>query len=315
MLIKLSGFGKEFEAEIEQNLIKHHIFLTKREDFQFEVIVDPEIKHVKDRSKTILALVEPQVVRPDLYLSKTLKSFAGVFPLSYYRARRMNLNEWFDFPVNLPVYKKNNRARIENFAIVNEHKFSGSKRSQYGLRREVIKYFEKNLPNHLSLYGVEWQKGKLIELRRRLFVLKQSINSPEFSPREALSDLWHSYSVLSGHMHEDCEELQKFKFSIVIENDIDYVSEKIWKSLYAGVIPIYIGPDLSNDPELKDLVGVTEPNLDAVVERINQVKNLDLISLRKKVDAFLTNINSTKYGFKQSSTHFANSLISLINRM
>jgi hypothetical protein len=314
MNIKLSGFEQVFEREIEKNLVKHNVFLTKHDDFAFEVIVDPDIKHIKDRSKTILALVEPQVVRPDLYLSKTLKSFAAVFPLSYYRAQRLNLEEWFDFPVHLPTYIKDNRPRTENFAIVNEHKFSASMRSQYGLRRDVIKYFEQNEENQLSLYGVEWERGKLIELRRRIFAIRQSINSPEFSPCEALTDLWHSYKFLSGHMHGDCEELQKFKFSIVIENDTDYVSEKIWKSLYAGVVPVYIGPDLSKDAELKNLIGVTEPNLAAVVGRINEVKNLDLPTLRKKIESFLNNIESTKYGLKQTSTHFANSLLSLINR-
>jgi len=315
MKIKITGFDQKFTHEIEKNLLKHHITLTSDGNFDFELLIDPDLNRIKNRSKTILALVEPQAVRPDLYLNKTFKSVAGIFPLSYYRARRLNLEEWFDFPVHLPTYTKDHRPRTENYAIVNEHKFSASSRSQYGLRRKVIRYFEENQASQLSLYGVEWKKGKLIELRRRLFALKQSINSPEFSPCEAFTDLWHSYSVLSGHMHEDCEELQKFKFSIVIENDIDYVSEKIWKSLYAGVFPIYIGPDLSNDSELKDLVGVTEPNLEAILERINEVRNLDMLSSRKKIDTFLTNIDSTKYGFKQTSKHFANSLSSLINRM
>jgi hypothetical protein len=315
MKIKMTGLGVDFSREIERNLIERGITLTKEDNFDYELIIDPDLKGIKNRSKTILMLAEPQTVRPDLYLSKNLESFAGVFPLSYYRACRLDLQEWFDLPVKLPIYKIDNRPRTEDFAIVNEHKFSASRRSQYGLRRNVIRYFEKNQASQLSLFGVEWKKGKLIELRRRLFALKQSFNSPEFKPREAFTDLWHSYSVLSGHMHEDCEDLQKFKFSIVIENDIDYVSEKIWKSLYAGVFPIYIGPDLSNDSELKDLVGVTEPNLEAIIERINEVKNLDLLSFRKKIDSLLTNIDSTKYGLKQTSTHFANSLISLINRM
>lgn len=315
MIIKLTGFGQEFEREIERNLEKQNVYLTKNDQFDFEVIIDPDLNHLENRSKTILALAEPQVVRPDLYHLKTFESVAGVFPLSSYRARRLNLKEWFDFPVKLPTYKKDNRSRTDNFAIVNEHKFSGSARSQYGLRREVIRYFEKELPNQLSVYGVEWQKGRLIELRRRLFALKQSINSPELRPREAFSDLWHHYTVLSGHMHEDCEELQKYNFSIVIENDTDYISEKIWKSLYAGAIPIYVGPDLSEDADLKTLAGVTKPNLESVIERINYVKNMDLIYLRNEIETFLTNIENTKYGLRHTASHFANSLISLINRM
>jgi hypothetical protein len=315
MIIKLTGFEREFTREIEKNLLNYDVKLTTEETFDFELKIDPDLNHVKNLSKTILVLSEPQVVRPDLYLSKTLKSVAGVFPLSYYRSRRLNLQEWFDYPVSLPTYKKDNKLRTDNFAIVNEHKFSGSRRSQYGLRREVIRYFEKNLPNQLSLYGAEWEKGKTTEIRRRLFALKQSLNSPEFSPREAFTDLWHSYTGLSGHMHQDCEELQKFKFSIVIENDTDYVSEKIWKSLYAGAIPIYIGPDLSNDAELKELVGDTKPNLESVLERIDEVKNMDLVYLREKIETFLTNLDYTKYGLKLTSNHFANSLISLIKRM
>lgn len=314
MRVKLTGFSQEFEREITRHLFQLDIGLSNNDTYDYEVVIDPKLNQIEFPHKTILALVEPQVVRPDLYQSQVFRKVAGVFPLSYYRAQRLELEYWFDFPVKLPRYIKDNRNRTKNIAIVNEHKFSGSARSQYGFRRSIIKYLEKNHPNELSLYGVEWQKGKVIELRRRIYALKQNLFTDEFNVNEVFSDLWHNYKLLSGHMHEDCEDLQSFNLSIVAENDLDYISEKVWKSLYAGAVPIYVGPDLSNDINLKDCVIMSKANLESVANCITTIDEKDLIRMRNNFNDFFSDIESTKYGLEATSTHFANSLHSLISR-
>jgi galactose mutarotase-like enzyme len=93
-------------------------------------------------------------------------------------------------------------------------------------------------------------KGKM-EYDSDLLPTGNMITDDRFSKglklNENFSDLWHNYSLVKGHMPENLENLQNYNYSIVIENDLDYISEKVWKSIYAGALPIYVGPNLDYD--------------------------------------------------------------------
>jgi hypothetical protein len=259
-----------------------------------------------------LVLVEPEVVRPDLYRSKVWRKFHAVLPLSRYRAERLNLKNWFDLPVTLPEYKRSNVNRVNKWAIVNEHKFSASNRSQYGLRRELIKYFEAERPLDLDLYGVEWNKNKNIELRRRLFTLRLQGFTKGLKLDENFSDLWHNYSLVKGHMTENLENLQHYNYSVVIENDLDYISEKVWKSIYAGAVPIYVGPNLDYDKDLEKVVICSNASLEEINSTIKVVEKSDLQKIRETGYRFLSDLNTTKYSLENCGKKFIESASNLL---
>jgi hypothetical protein len=313
--IKLTGFNDYFVSKISDNLHYFNLDTTKKDSFDLELIIDPHLNSIKNPEKTIIALVEPQVVRPDLYNKATWRKYAGILPLSYYRAQRLGLNEWFDFPVTLPTYLRNNHMRVNRIAIVNEHKFSGSSRSMYGLRRKVIRYFEANYPGKLDVYGVEWGKGRVIELQRRIFSMRQHLLKPEFSLEESFSDLWHKYGNIAGHMHEDLEKLQEYESSIVIENDLDYISEKVWKSIYAGAVPIYVGPKLTNDPMLEAVVQTANPEVFSIVSNVSALSTNLKYEIRKKGYDLLDNIEDSKYGINLCAKKVAESIHKLILKL
>ena len=58
------------------------------------------------------------------------------------------------------------------------------------------------------------------------------------------------YNVLNGSLkpkssvNDFIKTLEKYKFSIVIENHNSYISEKLFDSLSSGCITIYVGPNL-----------------------------------------------------------------------
>lgn len=313
MRIKLSGFNDNFASIVSNNLLQTNLEITQANNFDLELIIDPNLPSVKNPEKTIIVLAEPQSVRPDLYNKAMWGNYAGVLPLSFYRAQRLGLKEWFDFPVIIPKYARDNRKRHNRIAIVNEHKFSGSPRSMYGLRRKVIRHYEEYHPAQLDVYGVEWNKGRIVELQRRIFSMRQHVNQSEFSLKECFSDLWHEYSNLKGHMHEDLQELQEYQSSIVIENDLDYVSEKVWKSIYAGAVPIYVGPKLTNDPILEEIVMTANPDVFSIVGKASEA-NSDLISeTRRKGYDFIDNIEDTRYGTNFCAKKLAESIENLIH--
>jgi len=312
MRIKLTGFSGEFAAEIKHNGALQNITVTDQASFDIEFIIDPYPKQVSNKKNQILVLAEPEVVRPDLYRKKVWRKFYAVLPLSRYRAERLNLANWFDLPVSLPEYIRRNGNRDKRWAIVNEHKFSASNRSQYGLRRELIKYFEAERPLDLDLYGVEWDKNKIIELRRRLYTLRLQGFNKGLKINENFSDLWHNYSLVKGHMPENLENLQEYNYSIVIENDLDYISEKVWKSIYAGAVPIYVGPNLDYDKDLEKVVICSNASLEEINSTIKVVEKSDLQKIRETGYRFLSDLNTTKYSLENCGKKFIESASNLL---
>jgi hypothetical protein len=312
MRIKLTGFSRDFAAEITNNSSRQGITVTNEIDFDIEFIVDPKAHQFSNKRNQVLVLVEPEVVRPDLYRSKVWRKFHKVLPLSRYRAERLNLKNWFDLPVTLPEYKRSNVNRTNKWAIVNEHKFSASNRSQYGLRRKLIKYFESERPQDLDLYGVEWNKNKNIELRRRLFTLRAHGFTKDLNLDENFSDLWHNYFLVKGHMPENLENLQYYNYSLVIENDLDYISEKVWKSIYAGAVPIYVGPNLDYDKELGKVVISSNASLDEIKSTIKVIEKSDLQKIRENGYKFLSDLNTSKYSLENCGKKFIESASNLL---
>ncbi|CAB4572796.1 unannotated protein [freshwater metagenome] len=274
--------------------------------------VDPPKNTKIDNSRDVVILAEPEVVRPDLYSLKFLESTKYILPLGKYRANRLNLKYFINWPVELPKYKRAEKTKNQKIAIVNEHKFSSSARSKYGLRRAVVKHFETNFPGKLDLYGVEWKVNRQTEMKRRLFALRnhKSIASIDFT--ETFSDLWRTYKSCVSHMHQDCELLSEYTASICIENDNDYISEKVWKSLYAGCPVIYVGPDLVYDQNLKNCVIVANDNLDSIVRAFEKFDSGLFEEYSLKGLDFVHSINFEEYSLEAKTREFYSNLTSLL---
>jgi hypothetical protein len=287
--------------------------ITDQENLaDLRVLVDPLKKVTINNKRDVIILAEPEVVRPDLYTQEFLKNTKYLLPLGRYRADRLNLEHFVNWPVQLPTYKRVKNIINQKFVIVNEHKFSSSKRSQYGLRREVIKYFERNKPGTLDVYGVEWNISKSLELKRRFYAFRNSKSIKSVDLKETFSDLWRKYDSVKGHMHQDCEMLQEYMASICIENDIDYVSEKVWKSLYAGCPVIYVGPDLKYDLALKDSVMFAEDNINSIQKKIDILNSISVKDFSSKGFDFLNSSAFNDYSIESKSSEFFSNLKTLL---
>ena len=276
------------------------------------ITIDPTEFTAINKSRDIVILAEPEVVRPDLYKSKILDGSIKILPLGRYRAERLGLKNWIEFPPEIPSYSRSQSDHRKKFAMVNEHKFSSSSRSNYGLRRKVIQYFEKNRPLDLDVYGKEWNTSKILELKRRFSQIKNNRSILKIDFNESLSDLLRHYQSVSGHMSRECPGLQNYEFNICIENDSDYISEKVWKALYAGSIPIYSGPNLIHDPKLKKCVVPTTNELTALIKVIENLDEINSFELRQNAIDLLDNINGSKYSIENITHLFYTNLLEII---
>ncbi len=87
----------------------------------------------------------------------------------------------------------------------------------YSEREKIYKFFERNYPEEFDLYGRGWNK--------------------------------ESHPCYKGTVDNKLVTYHGYRFAICLENtkgDIDYVSEKIYDCLCAGIVPIYGGaPNIS----------------------------------------------------------------------
>jgi len=272
------------------------------------VIVDPKKNEKLVYSRDIVILAEPEVVRPDLYKKSFINRPLKILALGRYRADRLGLKNWINFPVELPKYERTESLREKDFALVNEHKFSSSYRSYYGLRRKTILYFESSKKYKLDVYGKEWNTSKYLELRRRINQIRNNKNYFSVDLFETFSNIWETYNSVIGHMHLDCADLQKYKVNICIENDSDYVSEKVWKALYAGTVPLYVGPKLNFDPELKESVIYCNPNIKDIITSIETIDFRIIEEKKNNAKIFLNSAQFKNYSMESAVKFFYSQL-------
>lgn len=309
MKIKLDRFPVGFKNTLEKAAHDYGLQIVEEDKTaDLRIIIDPINKKNLLSSKDIVILVEPETVRPDLYRKIFLTNYSGIIALGKYRAERLGIKYWINFPVELPKYVRQNLPIKNRYAIVNENKFSSSPRSQYGLRRKVISYFEENIPEELDLFGREWNASKQMELRRRIYALRNRKNFLNLDFSETFGNLWKHYDTFKGPMESDCEQLQNYKASITIENDLDYVSEKVWKSLYAGCPVIYVGPKLIHDPELEECLQIAESNLASIVSKIGEMNQSLRLNMREKGLDFIHSANFNKYSNETAAEVFFNTI-------
>ena len=117
----------------------------------------------------------------------------------------------------------------------------GSPHSQelYSERRRAIKWFERNHPQELDLYGHGWD---LPGLHRSQLLERVNHRLNRFAMYRRLAGL--RYASYRGAIADKYEVLSRYRFSICYENayDIDgYITEKIFDCFLAGTVPIYLG--------------------------------------------------------------------------
>jgi hypothetical protein len=98
--------------------------------------------------------------------------------------------------------------------------------------------------------------------------------------------------------------MSKYKFALVIENDRSFISEKLFDALFAGCVPIYVGPSLNSLSLPPDLVIEAEPHLESVLEAFKEAQALDHENWLRDRNNFLTdhkvrNSNESQFVFEK----------------
>jgi hypothetical protein len=261
------------------------------------------------RTLKILIRLEPSSVYPSQYTNEVESLYDLILtPGSVGDPSQKDFLRWpynynldpsspSDFTPNpIDIFWENRKVGKYNFAnwgqrsiecsLIAANKVSPNGSGNYGLRRSFA--FE-DLDGCLSVYGQLWDVSFFSRLRYRLAVLKFAIQSKsDYKIRHIFSDFSKKFKNARGQIQDKHEVIAQSKYSLVIENTNNYISEKLFDALVGGSIPIYFGPSLVNTGVPEDLVIRCNPSGANLVEIVRNTNENEAKRILAGIEGFLS---------------------------
>ncbi|MGY3802541.1 glycosyltransferase family 10 domain-containing protein [Pigmentibacter ruber] len=203
----------------------------------FYIDMPKVLPKIEDVKKSFLYLSEYKVVKPENYNFSFHKYFNKIFT---WNDDLVDNKKYFKISPCYAIdrYDLNNSHSFKDkklCTMISGHKYSYRENELYSERIKVIKWFEKNYPDHFDLFGANWDRfvNKKETLLDRVIV--KSLNSLNLKP---------NFKLYKGSIKNKSEILKKYKFSFCYENAKNingYITEKIFDSFFASCVPIYWG--------------------------------------------------------------------------
>jgi hypothetical protein len=266
------------------------------EDADALVLIDMDINLLNHAQKTALAKLpivfirnEPIVVWPANYSSKAISLTSTLIDIGRDRGITNSNFPWpQDWSQNLE-FRELVTTRSESVVLINGNKLSFIKGEMYSFRRKCI----FNVPD-LDAYGIGWNFG----FTRKLLIFAAEIKLAIMNgmwPRLSSSRGWLKQPKnWKGAPKSKLETLSQYKYSLVIENSMDYMTEKLFDAFFARCIPVYVGPSVVNFDIPANLVVQVDPTLNSIEQGIEAAKAMDYERWRTRLDAWLLNDSVSK---------------------
>jgi hypothetical protein len=140
--------------------------------------------------------------------------------------------------------------------------------------------------NDIDLYGYGWNKGMKSNMKALLIEVRKYIRHPLNLKVKGLKYYFRNQENYKGSVDNKIHTMENYRIAIVIENSLNYVSEKIFDSFSAGCIPIYVGPDLNEYEIPSNLYIQAEPSERGVKEAIEKAKNADYVKWFSELESW-----------------------------
>lgn len=238
-------------------------------DIHFEFNYEKNRGHLPGKHN-VLILWEPKSFMPWQYTQECLKLFQLVIPISPWRAESLGLEDWILHPITLNSNTKLCANRDKTVVMINAAKFSANPKSLYGFRRKISRVLFKSDIDY-DLMGVNWKMNKIKEIRERIWSSRKELHARKIpSLKEAFSDVFYRYPEYRGPVLDKIYTLSQYKYALIIENEPDYVSEKLFDAIFAKTIPIYIGPNLDRFDFLSKVVYQCQPEIESILKILDE---------------------------------------------
>jgi hypothetical protein len=231
-----------------------------------------------------LVRMEPSVVLPANFSRLRRKQFGREITVGGRPTGKSDAVHWplvFPSETEWTIFRKAERS--ERIVLINGNKMSFVKGELYSLRRKSINTLE-----NLDLYGTEWDS----RFSQRLFIAVRSLLHAALSLRlpivSGISLWFQRYPKSKGPVEDKLATMSRYKYALVIENSAEYMSEKLMEALFAGCIPVYVGPNPEEFGVPKDLVIWTKPNTLAIKNSFAEAAGWNLEEFHARLAVFLS---------------------------
>jgi len=172
-----------------------------------------------------------------------------------------------------------NPQRIERVIAVSADKWSFVSGELYSLRLRA--YSEDS---RIDLYGNGWSQSTTKRLISRVKSLYVALTAGEVSGLNNLRIAFRKPLHYLGPVVDKLQAVSKYKVSLVIENDMSAMSEKLVDTILSGTIPVYVGPPVEPFGIPTDLVVQAQPEISDVFNAITRALASDSEAYRHKAN-------------------------------
>lgn len=222
-------------------------------------------------SKKVLVVWEPKVVKPKLYDNGFLSGFGLVLAPSPIWAKSVQ-----GLSFNWPQDKFSDitefdswTKRINGPVMMQSNKFSAIKGEMYSLRRSIIAHLDSK---NFAIYGPHWNRGYLYD---SVHWLRSALSSDprDFSLKSSRT-MGGKYVSYKGTADNKEDVYRNFRIAIVVENSLDFVSEKLFDAVNRDCLVVYVGPNLKKFAIPEEGIQVVEASTNSVIRKVNELQSL-----------------------------------------
>lgn len=242
------------------------------------------------KNKRILINWEPPSVEPELYQLRYYSEFGFRLSPSSSWAEKIEGDSfpWPQSKISSPPDFDDWKLRENRIVIIQANKFSAHKEAKYSLRRSVIWSLGKQ--GILDLYGFGWHSSIFSNCRQWI------ANARRHRFRD-ITCMTGSFSrppseVFLGSAENKTDVYHRYQLALVIENSLDYVSEKLFDAISGGCLTVYVGspsnahlvgslPELIPKPSASDVIKAVELLLKRTDEERYQFFQIEYQALTK----------------------------------
>jgi len=237
------------------------------------------IKRQKSQGRrAALICFEPSVVSPLSYSKRVQKLFDTVILVG--RPKPPPIVPWPQTWLHSSAMGKS--TMVDKAVMIQSAKYSFVRGQLYGLRVEVAKKDAR-----IDVFGRGWSESTLQTTARLLLELRIALTASAILDWSTLRTAFQKPKNYLGPAQSKVSAMGDYRVAVVIENQQDYMSEKFFDSLFAGCIPVYVGPDLSRFGIPNSIYVGADPTAESVSESITKALLMDYEAWSSEVHHFL----------------------------
>jgi len=223
---------------------------------------------ISDSCSSFLLRNEPRIVCPLNYHKEVLNKFGTVIDVGRLNQSADLQSNWPQFwPKSFPNLSE---KRLDKVAIISGNKMSLIPGELYSFRRQCILKI-----GEIEHFGTSWDSEKserFLDLLRAIRLVQKNRIYPKLN---SVRYWFKKYRNWNGTPYDKRQCLASYKYTLVIENSADYLSEKLFDAFFSFAIPIYVGPNIADYGIPKSLVIQCEPDLNSVKIGIKRASEIN----------------------------------------